>query len=90
MVISLQRLGYLPMATARLQADLTHHVGQIPDLSQMQTEVQRLKEIQGADPTVKEQLNEIETQLVKAKLVDKIDNVSNIIESKGDQNEQDE
>ena len=89
MITSLQRLGYLPMATTRLQADLTHHVGQIPDLSQMQEEVQRLKEIQGADRTVKEQLNEIETQLVKVQLVDQIENISNIVESKEIQNEQD-
>jgi hypothetical protein len=90
MITSMQRLGYLPMATTRLQADLTHHVGQIPDLPQMQEEVQRLKEIQGADPTVKEQLNEIETQLVKVKLADQIENISNIVESKETQDESDQ
>lgn len=89
MVTSLQRLGYLPIATARLQADLTHHIGQIPDLYQMQEEVQRLKEIQGADPTVTEQLNEIENQLTKVKLADKIENLSKIVESREVQDESD-
>jgi hypothetical protein len=94
MITSLQRLGYLPMATARLQADLTHHVGQIPDLPQIEEELQRLKqitgEIKGTDPQLTEQLNQIETQLVKVKLVNQIENVSNIIESKEIQNESDQ
>ncbi len=94
MIGSLQRLGYLPIATARLQADITHNIGQIPDYSQMQAEVQRLKQItgetQGTDSEVIEQLNQIETQLVKAKLVNQIENISNIVESKEVQNESDQ
>ena len=54
MTISLQRLGYLPTAAARLQADITHNIGQIPELSQIELEYQRLKLISGecqrADP----------------------------------------
>jgi hypothetical protein len=94
MITSMQRLGYLPMATTRLQADLTHHVGQIPDLSQMQEEVQRLRQItgetQGTDPQLTEQLNQIETQLVKVKLANQIENISNIVESKETQDESDQ
>ncbi len=93
-ITSLRHLGYLPTATAKLQADLTHHVGQLPDFAQLQGEVQRLKRItsetKGTDPTVKEQLNEIETQLGKVKLVDQLESISNIIENKEVQNEQDE
>ena len=93
MVGSMQRLGYLPTATARLQADFTHNIGQIPDFSQLQAEVQRLRqitgEIQGTDHKVIEQLNEIDTQLVKVKLANKIENISNIVESKEIQNESD-
>ncbi len=93
MIVSLQRLGYLPMATARLQADFTHNIGQIPDFAQMQAEVQRLKqitgEIKGTDPQLTEQLNQIETQLVKVKLADQIENISNIVESREIQNESD-
>lgn len=94
MIGSLQRLGYLPIATARLQADITHNIGQIPDYSQMQAEVQRLKQItgetQGTDSEVIEQLNQIETQLGKAKLANQIENISNIVESKDIQNESDQ
>ncbi len=91
MITSLQRLGYLPTATTRLQADFTHNIGQIPDFSQMQAEVQRLRQItgetQGTDPQLTEQLNQIETELVKVKLVNKIENISNIVESGEIQNE---
>ena len=39
MTTSLQRLGYLPTATSKLQADFTHNIGQIPDFADMQAEV---------------------------------------------------
>ena len=94
MITSLQRLGYLPTATPRLQADLTHNIGQIPDFSQIQAEVQRLRQItgetQGTDPQLTEQLNQIETELVKVKLVNQIENISNIVESREIQNESDQ
>jgi hypothetical protein len=93
MVASLQRLGYLPTATPRLQADFTHTFGQFPDFAQMQAEVQRLRQItgetQGTDPQLTEQLNQIETQLVKANLAGQIENISNIVESRDIQNESD-
>ncbi len=93
MIVSLQRLGYLPIAAPRLQADFTHNIGQIPDFAQMQAEVQRLRQItgetQGTDPKLIEQLSEVETQLVKAKLVNRIENISNIVESREIQNESD-
>lgn len=93
MIASLRHLGYLPTATARLQADFTHNIGQIPDFAQMQAEVQRLKQItgetQGADPQLTEQLNEIESQLAKVDLANQIENISNIVESREIQNESD-
>ena len=92
MIASLQRLGYLPTATARLQADFTHNVGHIPDFDQMQAEVERLKQItgntQGDDPQLTEQLNEIDNQLEKVQLVNKIENITKIVESREIQNEQ--
>ena len=93
MITSLQRLGYLPTATAKLQADFTHSIGQFPDFAQMQAEVQRLRQItgetQGTDPQLTEQLSQIETQLVKAKLLNQIENISNLVESRDIQNESD-
>ena len=93
LIASLQRLGYLPIATSRLQADFTHNIGQIPDFAQMQAEVQRLRQITGetqeTGPQLTEQLNEIETQLVKVSLANKIENISNIVESEEIQDESD-
>ena len=84
MIGSLQRLGYLPMATARLQADFTHNIGPFPDYSQMQAEVQRLRQIngetKGTDPKLIEQLDEIQDQLEKVKLVSKIEKISKVVE----------
>ncbi len=86
MTISLQRLGYLPTATARLQADITHSIGQIPELPQLDMEAQRLMqltgEIQGTDPRLTEQLTEIRTQIVKVQLADKIQTISKVFEEK--------
>ena len=91
MITSLQHLGYLPIATARLQADVTHNIGEIPALTQMQAEVKRLRqitgEIKGTEPKLIEQLNEIETQLGQTELVNKIETISKIIESKDIQDE---
>jgi len=94
MIASLQRLGYLPIAAQRLQADFTHSIGQIPDVSQLQAEAQRLRlitgETEGTDPKLIEQLNEVETQLVKVELASRIENISKIVESKEIQNESDQ
>ena len=94
MTASMRHLGYLPTATSKLQADFTHNIGQIPDIAQMEAEVQRLRRItgetQGNDPQLTEQLNQIETQLVKVSLVNQIEKISNIVESKEIQNESDQ
>lgn len=94
MVSSLQRLGYLPTATARLQADITHSIGEIPELPQLDMEAQRLMqltgEIQGTDPRLTEQLTEIRTQIVKVQLADKIQTISNVLEEEGEHDHESE
>ena len=45
MIQQLQGLGYLPTATTKVEADLTHHLGELPDFGAMRAEVRRLKEI---------------------------------------------
>ena len=94
MVSSLQRLGYLPTATARLQADITHSIGQIPELPQLDMEAQRLMqltgEIQGTDPRLTEQLTEIRTQIVKVQLANKIQTISKVLEEKGEHDHESE
>jgi hypothetical protein len=90
----LQSLGYLPIATQRLQADFTHNIGQIPDFAQMEAELQRLRQItgetQGTDPQLTEQINQIEIQLGKVMLASQIENISKIVESREIQNESDQ
>lgn len=90
---SMRHLGYLPTAAAKLQADFTHTIGQIPDFAQMEAEVQRLRQITGetqrTDPQLTEQLNQIETQLVKVNLAGQIENISNLVESREIQDESD-
>jgi transposase-like protein len=42
---SLQRLGYLPTAARKVEADLTHHVAELPDLNSIQAEIRRIKAV---------------------------------------------
>lgn len=94
MVSSLQRLGYLPTATARLKADITHSIDQIPELPQLDMEAQRLMqltgEIQGTDPRLTEQLTVIRAQIVKVQLADKIQTISKVLEEKGEHDHESE
>ena len=88
MTKSLQSLGYLPSASTKLQAEITHNIGQIPELPQLDLEAQRLLqltgEIQDTDPRLLEQIDDIRTQIARVKLADRIQTVSNIIENKGE------
>jgi hypothetical protein len=84
MTISLQRLGYLPTAAARLQAAVTHNMEQIPELPQLDMETERLMqlttEIQGTDPRIVEQLSTIRTQIITVQLADRIQTISKVLE----------
>ncbi len=42
---NLQRVGYLPTAAQKIEAELTHAVGEIPGFDQSHAEVQRLRSI---------------------------------------------
>ena len=42
---NLQRVGYLPTAAQKFEADLTHHAGEIPGLERTHAEMQRLRGI---------------------------------------------
>ena len=88
MTKSLQSLGYLPNAATKLQAEITHSIGHIPELSEIEFEYKRLKQIseetEGTDPRLIEQLTNIRTQIVKAQLADQIQTVSRVLEDKGE------
>ena len=91
MTISLQHLGYLPTATAKLQADITHNIGQVPELSHIELEYQRLKRISGesqwTDSQLTERFNLLQAKIAKVSLVNELNEVSNLLTDKEDQNE---
>lgn len=45
-----QQLGYLPTATQKVEADLTHHLGPPASLDDLQQELERVREIERAYP----------------------------------------
>ncbi len=80
----LQSLGYLPMAAQRLEADLTHHVDEVPDLATLHKEAARLKQIKGQnDPRVAY----LEMTLAQAGAAQIIAEISSESENKGDEND---
>ncbi len=84
MIASLRHLGYLPTAASKLQADVTHNIGQLPTLADMQGEIQRLRRIagnpQGADSQLSEQFDHIETVLERVELAGQIEDLSKTVE----------
>ena len=83
----MQRLGYLPTAAQKIDADLTHHLGEVPDLSATQDEVRRLKQICERtgedDPEAARQLGLLEQQVTRAKLASQVDAISSTMNNKG-------
>ena len=84
---SMQRLGYLPTAAQKVEADLTHHVGEVPDFVTMQAEVRRLKQIcqqRSEDaPEAAQHLLLLEQQIVQAELASRVDDLSFTIGDEG-------
>ena len=80
LVQSLQRLGYLPTAAQKVEADLTHHVGDVPDFGATRAEVVRLKEIcqqhPDRDPEVVQRVLQLERHVAEADLATQVENVS--------------
>jgi hypothetical protein len=81
----------LPTATARLQADITHNIGQIPELSQIALEYQRLRRISGeshgTDPQLAERFELLQAKVERATLASELTEISHFITGKGEQNE---
>lgn len=75
LVQSLQRLGYLPTATQKVEADLTHHVGELPTLTDLQMEIDRVKQLGGGDEVVPG-LIEVERVVARAALASRVKDVT--------------
>lgn len=70
LVQRLQSLGYLPTATQRVQADLTHHLGDIQDLETLEVEVERLAALNGVPPDAADKLARISHVTDRARLLE--------------------
>ena len=80
----LQSLGYLPTAARKVDADVTHHVSEVPQLPEIEAEVKRLA---GLLPQESEQLGQITDELTRAKLATKVEEISVELPKQGDKNE---
>jgi hypothetical protein len=90
LVGSLQRLGYLPSATQKVEADLTHHVGDLgnlPTLNDLQSEIDRLKLVAGGQPN---QLLEAEEVIARAAVATSVREVVATVEATSRAAEQEE
>ncbi len=86
----LQRLGYLPTASHKVEASLTHHVAELPQFNELHDEVKRLKLVSertiGGDPESTKQLALLESQITQADLASQVAQVSEKINSKDGEN----
>jgi hypothetical protein len=91
---TMQRLGYLPTAAQKVEADLTHHVGEVPDFATMQVEVRRLRQIchqTGEDaPEATQQLRLLEHQITRADMASRVDAISATMGDQGVSNDESE
>ncbi len=79
LVHSLQRLGYLPLATQRVQADLTHHVGSLPSFDELRAEVDRLKQIGGPDSAP--EVIELEGIVTRAEVASRVKQLTGAVDA---------
>ncbi|MBX3316162.1 MAG: HTH domain-containing protein [Phycisphaeraceae bacterium] len=81
----LQKLGYLPTAATRLQADLTHHAAEVPSSEDLEKQVAGLRELvssQGqADPALFEAIGSMSSVLERARVATEIKRVENTAKS---------
>lgn len=93
-VRAMQRLGYLPTAAQKVEADLTHHLGEVPDLATTQAETRRLQKIcneAGEDGTAAaQQLGLLGQQITQAKLASQVDAISSTMHDKEVANDESE
>ncbi|MHC4695471.1 MAG: hypothetical protein ACYTFA_01870 [Planctomycetota bacterium] len=94
LVRALQRLGYLPTAAQKVEADLTHHMGEVPDFPAIRSEVERLKQIHqqsnNASPEATRALCLLEDQIERADLASQVDDVSSTTVQAGVTNDESE
>ena len=93
LVQRLQSLGYLPIASQKIQADLTHRVGEVPDFVEIHSELQRLKLItaeDGGSVEAVDQIAEVERKAIRADLAAQVVQLSEQVDKEDGNNEQTE
>lgn len=91
-VKSLQSLGYLPTATKKVEANLTHHVGGVPSLPELREQLNQLqvvaRDLTDPDGSVTKSILLLEDQIKKAELATEIEGLaSSITEDPTDETE---
>lgn len=77
LVQRLQGLGYLPTASQRLEADVVHHAGEIPDIDMLGAELKRLRSLTANfDGEVPNAISELEAQFERASLAVKVNRIA--------------
>ena len=66
----LQSLGFLPTATHRIEAHLTHGYAEPPSFEELEIELRRLHEVEGRDPRAVRELADLQDLLDRAQLAD--------------------
>lgn len=92
LVQRLQGLGYLPTAAHEIRADLTHHVADIPDLPEIQAEIDRLmlNSPETADGQIPAELLELKRKAEVASLAIEVEAVSSTLSDKEVRHEESE
>ena len=86
LVEGLQRLGYLPTATQKLEADLTHHAGALPEFAALEAEGLRLKKVSQQLPCgdAIERVAQLEQTLNRARLATEVETLASDVEREGE------
>jgi hypothetical protein len=72
---TLQRLGYLPTASQKIEAELTHHAGELPSLEDLSVEVGRIKALAPIGTDGGAVVAELEHTLARALLATQVQSV---------------
>lgn len=77
----LQKLGYLPTAATRLQADLTHHAAELPSSEDLEKQLTGLRELVSSegqtDPVLLDAIGSMSSVLERARVATEIKRVEN-------------
>ncbi len=77
----LQRVGYLPTASQKVEADLTHHLGELPSFDEMRLEVDRIKAVSGGAP---DQFAEIDDVFARVAVASQVKQLATTLNNTGE------